>query len=145
MGSPHVWLILFRGSLSIGGTGIGQKMAIENASGIESATKSRKLHSITVFENHRKSIINHCERSELRLHFEWTKVIQKCQKWSILASFWKPDACGQTVLPDRSVLIGKKLVVKTNIQKFKCDILSNFQTMCISMLINLYCVLKDLL
>ena len=28
----------------------------------------------TVFENHRKSIIQHCERSELRLHFEWTKV-----------------------------------------------------------------------
>ena len=28
----------------------------------------------TVFENHRKSLIQHCERSELRLHFEWTKV-----------------------------------------------------------------------
>ena len=26
---------------------------------------------ITVFENHRKSLIQHCERSELRLHFEW--------------------------------------------------------------------------
>ena len=29
----------------------------------------------TVFENHRKSLIQYCERSELRLHFEWTKVI----------------------------------------------------------------------
>ena len=48
---------------------------------------------------------------------------------SILASFWKPEACGQTVLPDRSVLIGQKLVENANIQKFKCDILSNFQTM----------------
>ena len=28
----------------------------------------------TVFENHRKSLIQHCERSELRLHFESTKV-----------------------------------------------------------------------
>ena len=28
----------------------------------------------TVFENHRKSRIQHCERSELDLHFEWTKV-----------------------------------------------------------------------
>ena len=28
----------------------------------------------TVFENHRKSLIQHCERSELCLHFEWTKV-----------------------------------------------------------------------
>ena len=27
----------------------------------------------TVFENHRKSLIQHCKRSELRLHFEWTK------------------------------------------------------------------------
>ena len=27
-----------------------------------------------------------------------------------LASFWKIEACGQTVLPDRSVLIGQKLV-----------------------------------
>ena len=30
--------------------------------------------TITVFENHRKSLILHCERSELLLHFEWTKV-----------------------------------------------------------------------
>ena len=48
----------------------------------------------------------------------------------ILASFWKPVACGQTVLPDRSVLIGQKLVENAKIEKkFKCDILSNFQTM----------------
>ena len=31
---------------------------------------------ITVFENHRKSLIQHCERSELRLHFEWTTKVQ---------------------------------------------------------------------
>ena len=28
----------------------------------------------TVFENHRKCLIQDCERSELRLHFEWTKI-----------------------------------------------------------------------
>ena len=27
----------------------------------------------TVFENHRKSLIQHCKRRELRLQFEWTK------------------------------------------------------------------------
>ena len=86
----------------------------------------------TVFENQRKSIIQHCERSELRLHFEWTKINWKCQKWSILASFWKPEICGQTVLPDRSVLKGQKLVENAKIKKFKCDILSKFQTMCTS-------------
>ena len=46
-----------------------------------------------------------------------------------LASFWKLEANGQTVLPDRSILIGQKLVENAKIQKFKCDILSNFQTM----------------
>ena len=38
-----------------------------------------------MFENHPKSrILKHC-------------------------SLWKPEACGQTVLPDRSLLIGQKL------------------------------------
>ena len=48
----------------------------------------------------------------------------------MLASFWKPEACGQTVLPDRSVLIGQKLVENAEIKKFKCNILSNFQRLC---------------
>ena len=43
----------------------------------------------TVFENHRKGLIQHCERSELRLHFEWTKVNWKCQKLSIWQVFEK--------------------------------------------------------
>ena len=46
-----------------------------------------------------------------------------------MASFWKSEACGQTVLPDRSVLIGQKLVENAQIEKFKCDILGDFQTM----------------
>ena len=45
------------------------------------------FYYFTVFENRLKSLIQHCERSELRLHFEWTKVTQKCQKWSIFAGF----------------------------------------------------------
>ena len=48
-----------------------------------------------------------------------------------LASFWKRQACGQTVLPDRLILVGQKLVENDKIEKkFKCDILSDFQTMC---------------
>ena len=31
----------------------------------------------TVVENQRKTLILHCERSELRLHFEWTKISGK--------------------------------------------------------------------
>ena len=41
------------------------------------------FYNDTVFE----SRIQHCERSELRLHFEAIKSYQKCPKWSILASF----------------------------------------------------------
>ena len=37
-------------------------------------------------------------------------------KWSILASFFKPEACGQIVLPDRSILIGQKLVKNAKIE-----------------------------
>ena len=36
--------------------------------------KAVARHWHTMFENHWKSLIQHCERSELRLHFEWTKV-----------------------------------------------------------------------
>ena len=41
----------------------------------------------TVFENYRKSLIQHCERSELRLLFKWTKVTYNCQKSFILRVF----------------------------------------------------------
>ena len=120
--SSKKWLTLARiGNTSHLGRSRARKPKPQNLSSDES----------TMFENHRKSLILHCERSELRLHFEWTKVHEKCQKWSILWSFWKPEACGQTVLPDRSVLIGQKLVENAKIQNFKCDILSNFQTMCL--------------
>ena len=50
------------------------------------------------------------------------KLMENDKKWSILASFWKPEAFGQTVLPDRSVLIGQKMVENAKILKFKCDI-----------------------
>ena len=44
--------------------------------------------------------------------------------------FSKTKASGQTVLPDRLLLIGQKLVENVKIRKFKCDILVNFQTLC---------------
>ena len=54
----------------------------------------------TVFENQRKSRIQHCERSELRFYFEWTKVHKKCQNSQIWRVF---QASGQTMLPDMSL------------------------------------------
>ena len=45
-----------------------------------------EANKVTVFENHRKSRIQHCERSEQRLHFEW-KSSSKMPKIVNLASF----------------------------------------------------------
>ena len=52
------------------------------------------------------------------------------QKLMEKAKLWLVDGCSQTVLPDRSVVIGQKLVENAQIIKFKCDILSDFQTLC---------------
>ena len=43
----------------------------------------------TVFANHRKSLIQQCERSKLRLHFEWTKVNKKMPKMVPFGEFLK--------------------------------------------------------
>ena len=65
-----------------------------------------------------KSLIQHCERSELRLHFEWTKVDLKCQKnrqlWGVFENLKLA-----TVLPNRSVLIEEKLVENSKIPKIQ--------------------------
>ena len=39
---------------------------------------------------------------------------------------WKPAIGGQTVLPDRSLLIEQKLVENAKIQNLKCDIFGEF-------------------
>ena len=41
----------------------------------------------------------------------------------------KTSTLGQLVLPDRSLLNVQKLVENAKILKFKCDILSDFETM----------------
>ena len=47
-----------------------------------------------------------------------------------MASFWKPEFYSKSVLSDRSILIGQKLVENAKIEKLKCDILGDFQTLC---------------
>ena len=42
--------------------------------------------------------------------------------------FPNPENFGQTVLPDRSILKGQKLMENAKIEKIKCDILNYFQT-----------------
>ena len=51
----------------------------------------------TVFENHRKSLIQHCERSELFLHFEWTKVNKNANN----CPFWRDFEDMQLVVKQR--------------------------------------------
>ena len=79
-----------------------------------------------MLENHRKKS-QHCERYVYILSGQ--KLIKNAKKWSNWRVFEKPEASGQTVLPDRSVFIGQKLVKNAKIKNFKCDILSNFPTM----------------
>ena len=68
--------------------------------------------------------------SEASYIYSGQKFIKKAKNGQFWRVFEKLEACGQTVLPDRSVLIGQKLVENAKIQKLKCDILSNFQTLC---------------
>ena len=68
------------------------------------------LTVFTVFENHRKSIIQHCERNELHLYLRGHQLIKNAKNGPFGQVFEKHDACGQTVLPDKSILIGQKLV-----------------------------------
>ena len=55
----------------------------------------------TVFESHKKSRIQHCERSELRLHFELTKENAK------IGPFWRIfenlKLAVKQCYPDRSI------------------------------------------
>ena len=44
--------------------------------------------------------------------------------------FKKPEAFGQTVLQDMSILIGQKLVENAKIEKYQYDTLRDFQTLC---------------
>ena len=78
----------------------------------------------TLFENHRKSLIA-SEKSYFYI-LSGQKFIQNAKNRQ-----FRLETCGQTLFPDRSFLKGLKLVEKARTEKFKCDIFSNFQTLCI--------------
>ena len=68
-----------------------------------------------------KSLTQHCERSELPLYFEWTKVHQNGQFDEFLKILQLAvKQCYQTQGH------GQKLLENAKIEKIKCDILSNF-------------------
>ena len=84
-----------------------------------------KAYRITVFENHRKSLIA-SEASYVYILIG-QKFIKNAKNGQFWWSFWKPEACGQAALPDRSVLSKQKLVENTKIVKFKWDFLVDFK------------------
>ena len=60
------------------------------------------------------------------LHFSNSVYIMSGQTFTknakngqFLASFWNPEACGQTVLPDGSILMRQKLMENAKIEKFQ--------------------------
>ena len=64
-----------------------------------------------------------------QVNFNRPKIGRKCQTGQFWQDFFKPEACGQIVLPDRSILVGQKLVKNAKIKKLKCDIFrGDFQT-----------------
>ena len=75
--------------------------------------------TLTVFENYRKSLIWHCEQSELRLYFG-----QKFIKNAKNGQFWR-------YFENLKLAVNQCYQDKNwwKMPKFKCDILSNFQTL----------------
>ena len=60
------------------------------------------LHSVTVFKNHKKVSFNSASEASYVYILSGQKLIENAKK-SILVSFGQPEACDQTVLPDRSI------------------------------------------
>ena len=76
---------------------------------------------ITVFENHNISLNIASKASHFYILSgqKLTKNAKNSQFWRV---FDQPETCGQTVLPDRSLLKVQTFVENAKIEKFKCDI-----------------------
>ena len=68
-------------------------------------SQGKKLYSKSmVFENHKKvSFYNIASEASYVYILSGQKFPKNAKKRSILTSFCKPEACGQTVLPDRPI------------------------------------------
>ena len=81
-----------------------------------------------MFENYFKNLIQHC-RAKRAAFSVWVEKFIKIPKMFYFGDFWKSEASNQTVLPVRLPVDKTKLMKNAKIEKFKCDILSNFQTL----------------
>ena len=69
------------------------------------------------------------EKVSFNIASEASYVYKSGQKFIKNTNFWKPKYGGQTVLPDRSILIEQKLVENAKFEKCKMRIVNDFQTM----------------
>ena len=77
----------------------------------------RQQRRNTVFENYKKCIIQHYERSELRLHFEWTKKSVKMPKMANSSEFLKTWSLRSNSVTRQVNKIRQKLVKNTKMIK----------------------------
>ena len=80
------------------------------------ANTTLKVHIVTVFENPRKVSFDIASEASYVYILSGQKLIKNAKNGPFWRVFKKPEACGQTVLPDRSVLIGQTLVENAKIQ-----------------------------
>ena len=80
-----------------------------------------------MFEIHPKSRIQYCERSELRLHFKYQKFIESAKNGQF-GNFLKNWSYLKTVLPDRPISKGQKLVKRAKIEKLTMRHFGRFST-----------------
>ena len=57
------------------------------------------------------------------------KLIKNAKNGPFWWLFWKPEVSGPTVLPNRSLLMGQKMMENAKIEKLKCDFFADFQTL----------------
>ena len=82
-----------------------------------------------MFENHKNVEFEIAIKSYyVYILFEKTKDHKECRKNGQFGKILKPEAGGQVLLSDRSVLIGQKLVENAQTEKFKCNIFRLFST-----------------
>ena len=74
-----------------------------------------------MFENVKKVLFNIASEASYIYILSGQKFVKNAKNGPFWRVFWNPEACGQTVLPDRSLLIGQKLVenAKNEISKYR--------------------------
>ena len=80
-----------------------------------------------MFETVKKVSFNIASEASYVYILSGQKFIKNAKNGQFWRVFWKPEACGHTVLPDRSLLIEQKFGGKCQYW----DILGDFQTLCL--------------